>query len=336
MTSNRSSMKQIWAKSAKLILTLLASVAVMWATGCSQPNMADAMANSQSMDQAIDFSEENLALNNGQYAVPAILCLPLNGGKPVPAVLMLHGTASQKNEVGGLYRRLAHRLAKAGLASIRIDFAGSGDSPVDYRDYTLESARRDGQTALNYLQHHPAIQANALGIIGFSQGGLIAQLMAVDDSKNHSPAIKTMVTWSSTAGDGIGSYRFIYDQYAEEAKENGYAVVKFAWREAPLNFSRQWFEQIAANTSLSDMGAYQGSLLAIAGSADPLVDFHSSLKLVQASGSQNAVFYLIKDADHMFNVLGNPATSNGLNPDQSQVNILLAQTTRWFVQQLNQ
>ena len=55
-------------------------------------------------------------------------CLPAGEG-PFPAVVMLHGTGSTKDEAGDGYKAAAPVLAeKYGIATIRIDFPGNGDS----------------------------------------------------------------------------------------------------------------------------------------------------------------------------------------------------------------
>ncbi|MEI6388636.1 MAG: peptidoglycan-binding protein, partial [Spirochaetota bacterium] len=70
--------------------------------------------------------------NDGRM-VPATVCLPVGTpGQTFPAVVMLHGTGSNRAEAGGGYDMLAPYLAQRGIASIRIDFAGSGDSKADY------------------------------------------------------------------------------------------------------------------------------------------------------------------------------------------------------------
>lgn len=45
---------------------------------------------------------------------------------------MLHGWVSNKDEVGNMYKDLEGFMAKDGVASLRIDFAGSGDSKQAY------------------------------------------------------------------------------------------------------------------------------------------------------------------------------------------------------------
>ena len=62
--------------------------------------------------------------------IPGTLSIPDRATGKVPAVLLLHGFASSKDEVGDMYKNLAAKLAAQGIASLRIDFQGSGASTV--------------------------------------------------------------------------------------------------------------------------------------------------------------------------------------------------------------
>ena len=259
-----------------------------------------------------------LMLDNGEYEIPAIMTSP-EGTAVVPGVILLHGSASHKNEVGDLYLRLAEQLANNGIASIRIDFAGTGDSPVDYTHYTLKTAVRDAEVALAFLRSQPQVDANRIGVVGFSQGGLIAQLLLAQQ-----PDIKSFVAWSSVASDGIGPFADMFETLYMKAKREGQVEQQFAWR-PPLTISYEWFEQVMANQSLSGMAEYTGSVLAIAGSNDMVVPPTAATRLIVASGSDVARAVIIKGADHIFNVLDENA-----NQDEQ----LLEMTTEWFAEAL--
>lgn len=84
---------------------------------------------------------------------------------------MLHGWVSNKDEVGNMYKDLAGSLAKNGVASLRIDFAGSGDSKQAYELNNQNQSVADGQKALNYLLASDKIDSSKVGVLGFSQGG---------------------------------------------------------------------------------------------------------------------------------------------------------------------
>ena len=65
-------------------------------------------------------------------AVPATLCVPASATN-APGVVMLHGTGSARDEAGNGYKTAAPILAaQYGVATIRIDFRGNGDSKADY------------------------------------------------------------------------------------------------------------------------------------------------------------------------------------------------------------
>ena len=271
-----------------------------------------------SLSALADVLSTPLMLDNGEYEIPAIMTSP-EGTVVVPGVILLHGSASHKNEVGDLYLRLAEQLANNGIASIRIDFAGTGDSPVDYTHYTLKTAVRDAEVALAFLRSQPQVDDHRLGVVGFSQGGLIAQLLLAQQ-----PGIKSFVAWSSVASDGIGPFADMFETLYMKAKREGQVEQQFAWR-PPLTISYEWFEQVMANQSLSGMAEYTGSVLAIAGSNDTVVPPAAATRLIVASGSDVARAVIIKGADHIFNVLDENA-----NQDEQ----LLEMTTEWFAEAL--
>ncbi len=271
-----------------------------------------------SLNAFADLLSTPLMLAYGEYEIPAIMASP-EGATVVPGVILLHGSASLTNEVGDLYLRLAEQLASNGIASIRIDFAGTGDSPVDYTHYTLKTAVRDAEVALAFLRSQPQVDANRIGVVGFSQGGLIAQLLLAQQ-----PGIKSFVAWSSVASDGIGPFADMFETLYMTAKREGQVEQQFAWR-PPLSISYEWFEQVMANQSLSGMAEYTGSVLAIAGSNDTVVPPTAATKLIVASGSDVARAVIIKGADHIFNVLDENA-----NQDEQ----LLEMTTEWFAEAL--
>jgi pimeloyl-ACP methyl ester carboxylesterase len=272
--------------------------------------------------------EQQLSINGDDYLIPAILTLPeAKLSQPFPIVLMLHGTASQKNEVGDLFKRLAKKLANENIASIRFDFAGSGESQVGYQHYNLNSAVNDVSAVYNFIQQQEKIEAKSVHLLGFSQGGLIAQLSAV----NPKLLVASMVTWSSVAGDGIGSFKPFFEQYEQEALDNGFAAIKYPWLDKSLHFSAKWFEQIRNNTSLTKMAKYSGSLLAIAGTADKTVSWQNSLSLIKGAKNANASLYLIKNANHIFNVLAKDGSK--LNSDQAITEELLNITEHYFIEQ---
>lgn len=234
-------------------------------------------------------------INNNGYDVPGILSIPDMEG-PFPAILMLHGTGTQKNEVGDLYKKLAILLKQRGIASLRIDFSGCGDSKNSDLSYSLSSALGDAHCALNFMKNHHDIDDERIGVIGFSQGALIAQMLVIEV-----PDLKALTAWAPAVGNGIAPMSNFFRAYYEEAVKNQYAVMHYDWRE-PCRVNLKWFEELKQQTTLEQMASYSGRILAIAGTHDNVLPCDNINKLIMASSSQQAQAILIKGADHIFNV----------------------------------
>jgi uncharacterized protein len=132
----------------------------------------------------------SVELENEGQKIFGLLHLPLTQ-KKVPAVLICHGLAGHKTGKYRLYVSLAKSLAKAGIASLRIDFRGSGDSEGDFLETTVAAQVADALEGLNFLKSNPHVDKERLGIFGRSFGGAISVLAA-----ERSPQIKSIALWA--------------------------------------------------------------------------------------------------------------------------------------------
>ena len=107
--------------------------------------------------------EQTFSILTGGQLASAVLHLPAGGG-PHPAVLCLHGLAGVKS----FYIVLARRLAEAGVACLRLDFRGCGDSAGSLEDLTLETQTEDAAMAFKALRGRPDIRYDGIGLLGFS------------------------------------------------------------------------------------------------------------------------------------------------------------------------
>ena len=242
------------------------------------------------------YTEEVVFIDGSDYQIPATVTLPVGEG-PFPAVVMLHGTGSNRDEACGGYAVAAPILAeKYGLATIRIDFPGNGDSEADYMQYTFKSAVADAVAAANYMASLETIKKDSIGVMGWSQGGTDALLAC-----GWQPDVfKSCVTWAGAPDMTLDDF-FTKDDY-EEAKENGFFVMEFDWRDS-LNVSLQWCEDVMNTDVLAEFAkGYSGPVLAIAGTEDTTVDPEWSNKIVAANGNEASAVYFIEGMDHTFNV----------------------------------
>lgn len=241
------------------------------------------------------YTETFVSIDAGDHQIPATVCLPTSEGKH-PAVVMLHGTGSNRDEAGGGYKVAAPILAeKYGIATIRIDFMGNGDSTADYKGYTFASAVADAVAAANYMAALENVDAEAIGVMGWSQGGTDALLAA----GQHPEIFKSIVTWAGAPSLTLDGF-FGEEQY-EEAKKNGFFVMHFDWRDS-LEVSLQWCEDVMNTDVLGVFSAFEGPVLAIAGSLDTTVDPVWADRIVAASKNEGSKTLIIEGMDHTFNV----------------------------------
>jgi uncharacterized protein len=123
------------------------------------------------------------------------ICLPEDASKerPVPGITLLGGTGGDTRDGDmaperspysadapkrGLQRRLAHALAESGIATLRFDKRGCGESggTADASDYDTDLV--DNVAAVRYLRSRSEIDAARVGVCGHSAGAFNACLVA--------------------------------------------------------------------------------------------------------------------------------------------------------------
>lgn len=248
----------------------------------------------------------------GKYKIPAIITIPkVENEKKVPLVVMLHGTGSDKHEAGGGYDYAARAMAEAGLATIRFDFIGTGDSQIDYREYNFTTATTDTADVLAYAKTYKEIDAEHVGIMGWSQGGSIAMLVAgqTDD-------YQSVLTWAG-ATDLSGQ---ISDKEFEKAQKDGFIVREFDFR-TPLNYGFQWIQDSRNVDILKTFANSTAPVLAINGSKDVVVEPKNAELIAKASKNKQSTSYILEGADHTFNIF-----SGNLSAFEQ----LVDKTIEWF------
>lgn len=104
---------------------------------------------------------------------------PLQTGERCPMVILCHGFGGNKE--GQMFDLIADSLCRHGIASIRFDFNGHGESDGEFQQMTIPNEIVDARKVFEYVRDLPYV--SSIGIVGHSQGGLVASMLAGQLSK---------------------------------------------------------------------------------------------------------------------------------------------------------
>jgi len=100
------------------------------------------------------------------------------GAGPFPATVLCHGFTGTRCEPHRLFVKMSRLLEHAGIASLRFDFYGSGESDGDHEDMTVSGEVVDALAAVRFVARLPQVDRRRIAILGLSLGGLVAALCA--------------------------------------------------------------------------------------------------------------------------------------------------------------
>lgn len=109
----------------------------------------------------------DLWIDSRQTSIPITLVRPLGGSQPLPLVILIHGHGGTRHEAGG-FTQVAQMLAQQGIASVRMDFPGCGDSTESFAQNNLSNMLADITTTQRYAETQLDIDAMRIGVLGFS------------------------------------------------------------------------------------------------------------------------------------------------------------------------
>jgi alpha-beta hydrolase superfamily lysophospholipase len=140
----------------------------------------------------------------GGFELAGTLTRPANGGRRAPCVVTISGSGPQDRDekltvVRGyrLFRQVSDTLSRRGIAVLRLDDRGTGESGGRFAGSTTADFSDDVVDALAWLRHQPGIDTTRLALLGHSEGGVIAPMVALRE-----PTVAALVLMAGPAWDG--------------------------------------------------------------------------------------------------------------------------------------
>ena len=216
----------------------------------------------------------------GTFLVPDVA-----DGETVPLVILSHGFNSTRNSCA----KLALGFGQSGIASLRFDFAGSGESDGKSTEMSVLTEVDDLNAILDYAKTLEGIDTNHIFLLGNSMGGFVTALTAIDRQEDIAAVLLNYPAFSLPDGVRSGhlmAVTFDVNNIPKVIRPDGFPV------------GRRFV------TDVMDMDPYEKlplcnlDVMILHGDADDMVDISYSYKAVDAY--PNAVLHVMEGGGHGF------------------------------------
>jgi uncharacterized protein len=227
-----------------------------------------------------------------------------------PGVVLFHAFTGNRLESHAMFVKCSRALAQAGIASLRFDFYGSGESEGEFREMSLRGEIADGRSAVAFFRQQPGIDPDSVGLLGFCLGGAVGAALAL------SVEAKAVVLWNAIAH--TAHLRELIQQAAKKITGKAGAS-EFEARE----ISPRLIEDILKVEPTRHLRRFQGATLILHTEKNEKVPVSHARDFYQAAGANAKEIAIIPGADHFL---------NSTHWQQEAI----ARTVRWFARHLLQ
>ena len=184
----------------------------------------DAFAPLAVVATPISYPSEDVTFANGDITLAGTLTLPPGAG-PHPAIVLVSGSGAQdRNEDIGAplrpFQVLADELTRAGVAVLRYDDRGTGQSTGTFAGATTHDFATDAEAAITYLLTREEVDPDRLGLLGHSEGGYVAAMLG---ARNDDLAFIVFL-----AGPGVSGRELVLRQAQRVQAANGASPAEIA------------------------------------------------------------------------------------------------------------
>jgi dienelactone hydrolase len=272
------------------------------------------------------------------HVLAGTLTLP-HGRGPFPAVVTITGSGLQDRDqeiplVPGYrpFRQIADTLGRMGIAVLRLDDRGFGESGGNAATATSRDLAEDIKAGLAWLRSRPDIDPRRLGLIGHSEGGLIGPLIAAEDS-----SLRALVIMAGPARPGREIIRY-QQQYAiehssairPEARDSALRAAQAALDSAA---AQPWLRYFLDYDPLPTARRVRTPTLILHGATDRQVTVEQAELLadaIRAGGNSDVTVEVFPETNHLFqhDPSGNPTGYSRL-PGRIRPEVI-ARLTGWL------
>jgi hypothetical protein len=268
--------------------------------------------------------EQEIRFKSGGIEIAGTMALPDSDG-PFPCALLIAGSGqidrnenNKKFHLNAFYD-ISHFLAKNGIASLRYDKRGVGQSDGDYWETGFYDNTLDALAALQYLKQQKNIQSKYIFLLGHSEGAFVAIRLAgvgaeaagiiliAGAAQSGEAVLKWQAIQVTNGFRGINGWLIkvlhINVTKAQQKQIDKIKQSKKDWYRQQLlvKINAKWLREFMAYNPVEDLPLITVPVLAITGSKDIQVDpadLDKMAHLVKAPFEQHR----IQDMTHMLRI----------------------------------
>ena len=307
-------------ESAKWLPMLMAQL-TSGAAAAASPQASSGNAIDYSAPAGASFTAEEVKIPVATYSLAGTLLVPKSGTRH-PAAVMITGsglqTRDQRIELPGLeqyapFRQIAERLASNGVAVLRVDDRGIGQSTgrETLENATTTSLAEDTRAQIAWLRTRKEIDSDRIVVIGHSEGASIAAMIGASD-----PKLAAVVMMAGVAKRGadvsfeqqedmLRSDPAMPEAQKQSLREKQKEVVKtvLAGGDIPGQKTNPWIREYFAYDPLPTARKIKQPLLILQGERDRQVSEQHAAMLadaVRGAGNKDVTMNVFPTLNHLF------------------------------------
>ena len=271
------------------------------------------------------YKTEEVKFRNGDFIFNGTLALPENCTAQTPVVLFVTGSGQQDRDENMFFEHkpfavIADALARNGIASLRYDDRGYGDSTVHFFNYNTHDFKDDAAAGLSFLRK----RFQKVGIIGHSEGGTIALMLAAEGKTDFIVSLAGMVVsgketllWQNRVSlEASGLPKEVIDQYInvisnlfDKAIEGKLESIDFslapdalkpALQQSIKQFSMPYYQHILAVDVRPLLPQIKCPVLALNGKKDTQVNCQANLDALDKGLTAKHQTVALDNLNHLF------------------------------------
>ncbi len=292
-------------------------------------------------------AEEVVVKTLAGHTLAGTLTLPRGASRarPVGAIVTVTGSGPQdRDENIGLqgfrpFRQLADSLARRGIAMLRMDDRGTGASGGTFKGSTSADFAEDVRAGLAYLRTRPEIRTSRLGVLGHSEGAVIAPMVAEKE-----PRLRAIVLLAGVAQPARSALHFqlknLYDHDIRLTPDKRDSlIVEIPRKIDAMMAADPWMKFFLTHDPAATMRRVKTPVLILTGSRDQQAA-PEQVALQEAAfkegGNRDVTARVLPDLNHLFvqDTDGFPGNYAKLPPPVMMRTDVVGMIADWLVRRL--